>query len=1175
MAAFDEGPIIPIHETLGSAAVSDLYHDFKKIKTELSDYIEDYFKSLPNECNQIMPNIHANHLDEPHTLNNVISLVNNQDKRGQIYHPRNYITHTVETTTKYIYNVIPVDCYTPEFMAGLNADSDNEYSEDDEDVSKYISAEEFIRKSTLTGKSGLVVDATSISLFTILNNGSKIPESYAELAVDSAMPAVVADPVATPNAVQAVTMAAPDSTLAAAAMSSAVSTIDNAFAAFYYIYGPEVVNDPAGKKPLDHKCFNKYDGQTGNGAKLYPCISNEPPNILYNYAWVDNEDKTKLPKNPYDMFYTNLNFQLSELQYEYTHKTLKYTTNMNIYLHESDKPSKSENITDSGLQNSISNLLTKIKSLFTIFKPMHAHHNKRNEYIFSINSKFQQKRTGDWLQVLLCLLIKQRRFKLFAKTGASLRTEIQNEIDNVYFVTHDHIALAFALFVGVECIFTHAPSGKMYVYKINSPQQIKENIMNSAKKKYDNYIELKSKNIFGDITTRFTEYTRDIFEKKVKIHGDEAYNELDNLMIENISIPDITTSIRKVFMSSFRYSKLLIEIPDLSNLYQEIETAMKKLDAYTINDINDSDNPDNPIFNIYNNVYNNFIDMIYTFDTQFNKLVDTDKRKTIPYTFKYRIDEFNTKIIKQPSYKFIAKWDWDLNISSRLWKMFKNSFYSNDLYIFLHDINNIDKNLKDKIVTTFINLYRQIHQNPMYKTNEKFKTITSAFIVELLYSLTYKKEDNPNEYEKKIIIEEFIRHKFKENTDSPLSLELIMKEHSNIIDNTMRQTNINQTIVDINKTTGKEINYEDDAHLEDDEQRYLKGGEISFFPIFDFSPNILVEHFALKATRDLLTLKIQSDYKLLENDFELYQDIDNRELRIQSGGNGGEENYFKQHICFHPLLPIYMILDSFIFLGGEDIENTMDYTLYINYLTFLKKITLELCKIYRGYEEGKKNHALLIGLGLRALFFRSYSDNDKFDICDKLFNMNKSAYMEFTLMNGILSNYISGMSVLDENDDNNDKRILQHPVFVRFISSIETKKIFNKNIVMPIERINKESYNLFKEISKLIIRETTEPTNYNLIRFHNSFISNLSSTISPMPQSNKKEGNKMMTIFDLRKDPSSSPNSQDSVFSTTGSTGSSRSRGGKKTHRHNKKISRNKRVKHNKRTRRNRKTRKS
>ena len=1114
----------PIHETLGSAAVSDLYHDFKKFRPQLSGYINDYFKSLPNECKQIMPDIDTNHLNEPQTLNNVISLVNNEDKRGQLYHPSNYTTHTVETRTKKIYNVIPVDCYTPKFMEELNkkisrnADSDNEYSEDDEDVSKYISAEDFIRNSTLTGKSGLVVDATSISLFTILNNGPKIPESYAT---------------------------------------------------FYYIYGPEVVNDPAGKKPLDHKCFNKYDGSTGNGAKLYPCISNEPPNILYNYVWVDNEDKTKLPKNPYDMFYTNLNFQLSELQYEYTHKTLKYTTNMNIYLHESDKPSKSENITDSGLQNSISNLLTKITSLYKNFSIMKKNDSKRNEYIFSINSKFQQKRTGDWLQVLLCLLIKQRKFKLFAKTGPSMKTDIQNEIDNVYFVTHDHIALAFALFVGVECIFTHAPSGKIYIYKINSPEQIKENIMKSAKQKYTNYIRLKGEDIGSDITARFTEYTRDIFEIKVKLHRDSAYTELDKLMIPEISITDIKTSIRKVFMSSFIYSKLLIEIPDLSDLYQEIGIAMQKLDAYTtINDINDSNNP---IFNIYNNLYNNFIDKLYTFDNQFNKLVHTTGVKSKPYTFKYNLDDLNTKIIKQPSYKFITKWDWDLNISSRLWKMFKNSFYSNDLYIFLHDINNIDEKLKEKIVTTFIHLYKQIQETPIYTTNEKFKTITSAFIVELLYSLTHKEEDKiPNEIEKKRIIEEFIATKFEEKKDNPLSIELITKEHSNIIVNVMTQTGINQT-------NDENINYEDDSALEDQTKRYI-GGEISANPKFYFSPNILVEHFALKATRDLLTLKLQSDYKVLENDFQLYQHIDNPnklpEIPEQFGG--GDENYFKQHICFHPLLPIYMILDSFIFLGGEDIENTMDYILYINYLTFLKKITLKLCEIYKGYDETKRKEALIIGVGLRALFFRSYSDNDKFDICDKLFKMNKSAYMEFTLMNGILSNYISGMSVLDENDDNNDKRILQHPVFVRFISSIEAKKIFNKNNNIPIERINEESYNLFKEISKLIIRETTEPAE-NVIRFQNTFISDLSSKISPMPQSNKPERKKIMTIFDLPKYPSSSPESQNSVFSysTTGSTGSSRSRGGKTTHRHNKKISRNNRVKHNKQTRRNRKTRKS
>ena len=1137
MASFAGGPI-PIHETLGSAAVSDLYHDFKKFKNNLSNYINNYFKSLPNET--IIPDIHTNHLDETGTLNNVISLVNNEDKRGQLYHPSNYGEHTVYTSSKNTYIVIPVDCYTPKYIEELNkkktgsVGSDNEYADDDEDDSKYIDAGEFIHNSTLTGKCGLVVDATSISLFTILTNGPKIEERNA---------------------------------------------------AFYYIYGPEVVNDPAGKKPLDHNCFNKYDGSTvngvkttGNGVKIYPCISNAPPSILYNYTWLDNEaNNAILPTNPYNMFYSNFNFQLSELQYEYAYKTLKYTTNMNIYFHEGDKPAKSENITDSGLQNSISNLLSKIKTLYTKFLSMQktGKHKQINEYIFSINSKFQQKRTGDWLQVLLCLLIKQRMFKIFAKNTASPRTEIQNHIDNIYFVTHDHIALAFALFVGVECIFTHAPSGKIYIYKINSPQQIKETIMNSAKQKYNNYIRLRDGGIGPDITTRFDEYTRDIFNIKVNLHLEEANAELDKLMIENISIPHITTSIRTVFMQSFIYSKLLIEIPDLTELYREIMNSMVKLNAdhyTTINDINDIDNS---IFNLYNVDYNIFIDKMYNFDTQFNKLVYTTGIKANPYTFKYDLFKLNTKITMQPSFKFISKWDWNLNISSRLWKMFKNSLYSNDLYIFLHDINNIDETLKDKIVNTFIHLYKQIQINPIYTDNEKFKTITSAFIVELLYSLTYKKEHPHNENEKKNIIEEFIATKIREKQDNTLLTHLIKKEQDKIIDSVMKQNGINQTIDETK-------NYDLDSELEHETNRYISGGAISPYPKYGYSQNILVEHFALKSTRDLLTLELNANDEVL-NDFKLYRNIDNPnnlpeipEINKKIEG-GGDEIYFKEHICFHPLLPIYMILDSFIFLGGEDIENTMDYTLYKNYLTFLKKMTLELCKIYKGYDEEKKNDALLIGLGLRALFFRSYSDNDKFDICDKLFKMNKSAYMELTLMNGILSNYISGMSVLDENDDNNDKMLLQHPVFVRFISTIEAKKIFNKNIVMPIEKINEESYNLFKEISKLIIRETTEPTNFNLIRFHNSFISNLSSTISPMSQINKPERKKMMRIFDLLEDPSSSPNSQDSVSSyiTTGSTGSMRSRGGKKTHRHNKKISRNNRAKHNKRTRRNRKTRKS
>ena len=82
---------------------------------------------------------------------------------------------------------------------------------------------------------------------------------------------------------------------------------------------------------------------------------------------------------------------------------------------------------------------------------------------FKTNVKFQQKRSGDWLQVLYCLSAKRRRVKR-KDNGAEV-----TDISDVFFVTHDQIAAAFALSVGVNVIMTLGDSKTIFVFKINDP----------------------------------------------------------------------------------------------------------------------------------------------------------------------------------------------------------------------------------------------------------------------------------------------------------------------------------------------------------------------------------------------------------------------------------------------------------------------------------------------------------------------------------------------------------------------------------------------------------------------------------------------------------------------------------------------------------------------------------
>ena len=91
-----------------------------------------------------------------------------------------------------------------------------------------------------------------------------------------------------------------------------------------------------------------------------------------------------------------------------------------------------------------------------------------------LNNKFQQKRTGDWFQVLLCLIIKLRECKKYRKQGPQQEGDIsiQNKFTNVYLITHDRIAVAFALLMGVNVLYAHGATHSVYSFTLDNPAEI-------------------------------------------------------------------------------------------------------------------------------------------------------------------------------------------------------------------------------------------------------------------------------------------------------------------------------------------------------------------------------------------------------------------------------------------------------------------------------------------------------------------------------------------------------------------------------------------------------------------------------------------------------------------------------------------------------------------------------
>jgi hypothetical protein len=576
---------------------------------------------------------------------------------------------------------------------------------------EYIEAPDFTTKLEIPDYSAIVVDATAVSLLEILKSGT-----YSEN---------------TPT--------------------------------IYYAFIPEIVNDPAGKTQVDSSVFKGK-----NGVNLIPCLSNSPPKFNYNYSFDDSftgDDIKNNEKNPYKKFFTRYNFQLSELQINQKGKNLDYTTNLLITSKDADNGDNSENIIDSKKKNNItflkSILINTIKLLGTK-KPSDI---KKNDFLF--NTKFQQKRSGDWLQVLACLLLKSRPLK--ANNGKGPATaDIEKNISSVFFVTHDRIALAFALLCGVECIFTHANTKSVYVFKQSSPEQVAAQQQNVLAIKKAKVSEIYNNNtgVGQSAATTGTSITRNArnkytaymgFRNSVLFDPRPAYRDDP----KNLHVPSYKTQILELLQSptysslftpdsvfdSDLFSKFTSELfslcsifnflmltwPDLELQYNQIVKDTKAIQQLRTNynkgkttNLEDTTNiADISILDQVIDSYNNLKGNETMFAETLSKYVGSNNLITInlPGT----IASFK----RTPAYKLANGWLWSNTIgNSRTWEAFKGvigaNSYKSDKNAFLYSLDLLTSELKTKISESYVKIFDRLNTSTPPVVNENKKEISEA-----------------------------------------------------------------------------------------------------------------------------------------------------------------------------------------------------------------------------------------------------------------------------------------------------------------------------------------------------------------------------------------------------------------------------------------------------------------
>jgi hypothetical protein len=220
----------------------------------------------------------------------------------------------------------------------------------------------------------------------------------------------------------------------------------------HYLMTPEVVNDPADKPNVNNKSLF---GILDNGIKLISYVQTDPEPISYTKY---NQHEPSTSNN----FFSNYDFTLSPIKQIFTkQKAEKLIATLNISYDGGSTSNKplTDTIEDSKDENSITTVVGFLKKILTQIQSMSGGTLIEK---FNFNSKIQQKRGGDWFQALSCLTAKNRTYTRILPTRGT--PSPLNSTCPVYLVTHDRIAVAFALLNGVNVIYLDY-YGRIFIFK--------------------------------------------------------------------------------------------------------------------------------------------------------------------------------------------------------------------------------------------------------------------------------------------------------------------------------------------------------------------------------------------------------------------------------------------------------------------------------------------------------------------------------------------------------------------------------------------------------------------------------------------------------------------------------------------------------------------------------------
>ncbi len=329
----------------------------------------------------------------------------------------------------------------------------------------------------------------------------------------------------------------------------------------HYLMTPEVVNDPAGKPNVD----NKTIFSTNTGINLYSYVQRDIDPVCYTPFDKDES-------NPLNNFFSLYDYTVSPIKQIFTKgKSSQLVTTLDVKYTSGKTQPYTAIIEDSKKENSITNVLGYIKKILLqqdlVTKP---------QLVFNFNVKCQQKRGGDWFQVLCCLDARKRTYtRILPNDDTRAEWKIPQKCP-VYFVSHDQIAVAYALLNGVNVIYIDA-FGRVFVFKNQADpslegtgKPITEILFDGMKSRYpksdslDNLISWAKK--YSVFRTSFIEAETITYNSKLS----EAVNDIQKINISDISdigyyTKQISNILKSIFTAAVRLMFVKINFIEVSS----------------------------------------------------------------------------------------------------------------------------------------------------------------------------------------------------------------------------------------------------------------------------------------------------------------------------------------------------------------------------------------------------------------------------------------------------------------------------------------------------------------------------------------------------------------------------------------------------------------------------------